>query len=221
MAEQRQYALFKSYHNEEEAKRMAERLDEAGIEYKVLDTAPSVDLTFTGGAEAMNETQIAVFVGHFKKALEVMEQESIDMIDQVDDSHYLYQFSNEELHEVLTKYDEWSAFDYKLSQKILRERGEAISDEQIEELKQKRLEVLAEPKGGQKGWILVGYLFAILGGLFGVAIGYSLMSAKNTLPDGNKVHVYTEEIRNHGRKIFYVGLVLFVVELLLGIFTDV
>jgi hypothetical protein len=44
-------------------------------------------------------------------------------IAHAEDDYYLFEFSDAELNEILSKPDEWGDFDYQLAQQLLRERG--------------------------------------------------------------------------------------------------
>lgn len=58
----------------------------------------------------------------FKKADSLLFDESSKELDNVDKEHYLYNFTDEELFDILSKADEWNEFDYQLSQRILKDR---------------------------------------------------------------------------------------------------
>ena len=60
-------------------------------------------------------------------------------------------------------------------------------------------------------WIIFGYVAALIGGFIGILLGYSLWLSKKKLPNGSKVPAYNEEIRKHGRIIFYLGIIMFAV----------
>ena len=111
------------------------------------------------------------------------------------------------MYEILLKADEWNEFDYKLAQKILVQRGKSVDTELLKALKKQRIELLAKPEENQKSWIVAGYIFATLGGLLGIFIGYSLWTSKKSLPNGQKVYSYNEKDRTHGKNIFYIGLI--------------
>ncbi len=130
------------------------------------------------------------------------------MINEVDRDYYLFEFTDEELYEILLKSDEWSAFDYSLAQQILTDRGKSIDKNLLNSLKNERLKDLAKPEGNQKPWIIGGYTFAILGGFLGLIIGYFLWTSKKTLPNGQKVYSYSVNDRKHGKYIFYISLII-------------
>ncbi len=67
------------------------------------------------------------------------------------------------------------------------------------------------PKSASKGLITAGYIFAILGGYIGLAIGYTLFLGKNKEENGKKIHVYDSNSRKHGKIIFIIGIIMAVI----------
>jgi surface antigen len=66
------------------------------------------------------------------------------------------------------------------------------------------------------GWIIAGYIFALLGGLLGVAIGATLWNSKVKDAYGNKVQKYNAGTRRHGFIILVIGAVMFALATQLG-----
>ena len=119
-------------------------------------------------------------------------------------------FTNEELLDVVLKPDEWNAFDRRLARKILTERGmpvEVAADEVIREARMEELTALAKP---QLLVVLAGYVLALLGGVIGIYIGHHLNTTKKTLPNGDRIYVYRADDRAHGKRIFLLGVFMFV-----------
>ncbi len=126
-------------------------------------------------------------------------------MDGVDKDYYLFEFTDEELMEIVSKPDEWGHFDYQLAQKFLRESGKEIKPEVAALLKAQRLNELAKSETVHKYWIYLGYVSALLGGLIGIFIGWTLAYYKKTLPDGQRVFAYREDVRNHGARILLIA----------------
>ncbi len=172
------------------------------------DISPAVDITFTGNPHE-KEIELKIPQADFERAHTLLEKEVEIGIDNVDQDHYLFEFTDEELLDIQAKPDEWGEFDLILSRKILASRGKDISDEEIDTLREKRLEELSKPEDKQTGWILLGYITSLLGGVLGMTIGYILWKQKKTLPNGQKVYTYREEDRNHGKIMLIIGVVVF------------
>jgi hypothetical protein len=128
------------------------------------------------------------------------------MLDQVVEDYYLFGFTNEELYEIILKPDEWSSFDYMLSQKILTDRGQPIDEDLVKKIRQQRIDDLSKPEPPQTAWIYFGYFLAVMGGLLGLFIGWYLFTHKKTLPNGQKVLAYSERDQWHGKTIFFIGI---------------
>lgn len=137
------------------------------------------------------------------------------LIDSIDNQHYLFDFSDEELIEVLVKEEEWSEFDINLTVQILKERGKKIDGDFLNHIKKLRKEVQSEPDEHQKGWIIAGYGFVIGGGVFSLIIGYYLAMSKKRLDSGEKVYKFSEADRKHGQYIIILGLIFSTIYIIL------
>ena len=71
---------------------------------------------------------------NFERVFEILDYVATKEIFEIDKSHYLFNFSDEELFDLLAKTDEWSAFDYQLAQKILDEREKQVDKEFLNSL---------------------------------------------------------------------------------------
>ena len=199
------FAVFKKFANLEQAQELGGTLKKNGIENKLVNNSPQMDITFSGNT-LQNEVQLLLLQSDFAKANEVLRTEAEKVIEQMDKDYYLFDFTNEELYEIIMKPDEWGAFDYTLAQKLLKDRGVTVDEELINSLRKQRVNDLAKPEEGQQPMVLVGYLLALLGGLLGLLVGWFLWTYKKTLPDGQIVHAYSERDQKHGRNIFILGL---------------
>jgi hypothetical protein len=83
---------------------------------------------------------------NFERVFEILDYVTTKEIFEIDKSHYLFNFSDEELFDLLAKTDEWSAFDYQLAQKILDEREKQVDKEFLNSLKKARIDTLAKPE---------------------------------------------------------------------------
>jgi serine/threonine protein kinase len=61
------------------------------------------------------------------------------------------------------------------------------------------------------GWIIAGYIFALLGGWFGLAIGISIATGKERTTDGQRILKYKKSTRNHGWAIFVIGVISMII----------
>ena len=157
------------------------------------------------------EYNVKVPSDKFAQVFEILNDIASKEVFEVDNTHYLFDFTDQELYDILAKPDEWSAFDYQLSQKILKERGKQIDKEFLNSLRKTRIEDLAKPEEKQTNNVWVGYLFSLLGGLIGIAIGWNMMSSKKKLPNGEEIFSYQENDRKHGKRIMILGIVMLII----------
>ena len=212
------FVIFRRFNKPEQAIEMAEELGKHEIEYEIIEDEPGIDITFTGNSEFQKETQLMIRPSDFEKAYQILEADADEELKDIPADHYLFEFSTEELNDIISKRDEWSSLDYRLALKLLKERGQVISEDHIKSLKEERIIELAKPDKDQGGWIVFAYVLSLLGGLLGVLIGWYLWTMKKTLPNGEKVYAYSASDRWQGRRIFFLGIIIFVSEFLLALF---
>jgi hypothetical protein len=204
-----EFSVFKRFPELPQAKELADFLLEQGIPAQLVDNSPPLDITFTGNIW-QNQVEVKIPAADFEQARQLLNEWSEVNLKQVPKDYYLFEFSAEELREILAKSDEWSEFDALLARKILQSRGQEISDDELRALRQQRVESLSQPTVIAQGWILLGYVLSLLGGLFGIFLGYFLWTQQKALPNGTKVYAYQPHARQHGKRIFWLGIVVLV-----------
>jgi len=120
----------------------------------------------------------------FESANVVLIKEASVQLDEVDQDHYLFAFSDEELIQLISTRDEWSDYDFLLAQRILKERGRVLDDAELASLEERRFQELNKFEEIKPGWLYAGFLFALLGGVFGIMTGWFISSNTKTLPNG-------------------------------------
>lgn len=193
-------------------------LKENNIDYLIEESPARFNPAFVdNGLE--KEFTVKIKKEDFAKAEKIQEKIILDQLDHVDSDYYLFNFSDQELMEILTNRYEWGQFDFLLAQKLLKERGTQVSAEELETLKDEHLSVLAAPEESEKGWIMAGYISVLFGGLIGIVIGWFLYKTKKMLPNGDIIYSYSETDRKHGFIIFSIGIVVFTLGILYRLFT--
>ena len=200
-----EYVTFQKFADKDFATDLTDLLTKHNIGF-VLEDSGSFDPTFVGGNMTM-EYRVKLLQKNFQAANQLYTQLLEQQLDSVDKDHYLFEFTDEELIEIITKPDEWNHFDYLLSQKILKDRGKEIKPEVVAVIKNQRTEELVKPAESQREWVIAGYIFAFFGGIMGIFIGWHLYYHKKTLPNGERVYAYFIEDRKSGFNIFIIGII--------------
>jgi hypothetical protein len=97
---EKNYSIFRKFPTLEQATELKDLLRENGIESILADNVPPVDVTFSGNT-LQNEIEIRLKQSDFKKAEDILEKDSEELIDSFDKDYYLFEFTDEEIYEVL------------------------------------------------------------------------------------------------------------------------
>jgi len=203
------FLTYQQFNDKSEAEELLALLTENNIECFFEDSTASFDPSFVN-SELNNEYRIKLKKEDFAKADSLLLSITAKQIEGIDQDYYLFEFSNEELLELISKSDEWSKFDFLLAQKILSDRGHKVEQDELQLIYKQRMEELSKPEKSQINWIIAGYIFVLMGGFFGLFIGWHLYSHKRTLPNGESVYAYSTEDRKSGSRIVALGIVCFI-----------
>ncbi len=132
-------------------------------------------------------------------------------LENVEETYHLFDYSDEELIEIVTKKDEWNKFDYLLAQKILKERGKEINPELLNAINKQRLDSLSVQEESPVWLIIIGYVSAFFAGFLGIFIGGYLMYYKKALPNGDRIYGFKRNDRSHGQNILIISAIAFFV----------
>jgi hypothetical protein len=211
------FVIFRKFHNLQEAKEMEILLRDHDFACELQDLSSRFDASF---AYNPTDKQFGVLLRQedFDGVNTLLETISEQEILHLPVDYYLYNFSTQELLEVVIKSDEWNPLDIALAKKLLAHQGIDLDAAAVEQLKQKRLQELSLPDQDPVPAIVLGYVLALFGGLLGTAIGLALWFTKKRLPNGQKILAYSEKTRRHGLIISLIGLCWIPVSLATGIF---
>ena len=129
-----EFALFMKFNNLIHANELANEFGNNGIECHLINNSPAIDITFSANTAQQNEFQLMVKQSDFEKANNLLNDKAEQLLKDINKDHYLFEFTDEELYEILLKPDEWNAFDYKLALIILRDRDQIINDDLLKSL---------------------------------------------------------------------------------------
>jgi len=203
MDEEKNYVLFRVFREEEDMKFFTDVLDDCNIDYKVDNPQSISDNTLATAygvqvAEDAMQYRFMLMIAEddFERAQTEVRKHIAEWISNAgsEENSLLNEFNDEELLDVIKKPDEWTEEDIAMAQALLEKRGKHVSDEVVEAYRQKRLEEVRKPKFGGYGTIIIGYIFAFLGGIIGIFLAASLLGKKRIF-NGEKVVIYDKPTR--------------------------
>jgi hypothetical protein len=202
------YLTIRKFNDIELANEFSRTLNNNNISY-ILENTSGFDPSFSNN-ELSKEYAIKIKQSDFERVNDLLIEISQKDLQNVEQDHYLFSFTDDELFEIISRPDEWNQFDYLLAQKILKQRGKEIKPEKVETLKKERLKDLSKPEKSNKTWICLGYIMAFFGGILGIFIGWHLSTHKKTLPNGETVYAHSVSDRKHGFRIVIIGVLFFI-----------
>ena len=211
-----EFIVFRKFNDKDLALELGKLITEKKIDNLVEDVSIKFDPILSNN-EFGKEYCVKLKKIDFERVEQILGEKAEKEITEIVNDYYLLSFSNDELIDVISKSDEWNDFDVSLSKKLLKERGNEITEEKINEIKRQRILELSKPEKGQNIYIIIGYLFSLFGGLISIFIGWHLMTFKKTLPNGTKLYAYSENDRKHGNRILILSIIFFVLWILYAI----
>jgi hypothetical protein len=170
-----EFITYEKFATLPELKEFAELLQTNNIPYELEDDVKLVDASFAN-PNHHRDYRIQLLPEDFERVNELRNKQVEVELNEIAQDYYLFQFTDEELIDLISKQDEWSPFDFQLAQKILKDRGKEVSQKEIDQLKGQRVNELAKPEKHSVGGIIAGYTFTIAGGLLSFVIyGYITM----------------------------------------------
>lgn len=200
-------ASFRTYTTLAEAEALQEILKHQKIDSIIIDNSPAAGAAI--GGQQPREYEVKLKPEDFGDANAWLKKQAKEEMGELPEGYYLIDFTNDELIDVLAHRYEWSEFDYLHARRLLEERGVDVDEQQLQEINVNRLHELAKPEKDQGFWIIVGYIFALLGGVLGIITGYVLVYSTKTLPTGISVPTYSPKDRKYGRYILILSVIVF------------
>lgn len=201
------FVTFQSFTDPSIAQELVEKLRAHGIPYQFEDTSSPIDPVIVGSPLAA-DLRLKIRQQDFERANLALDEIYTEQLETVEKDYYLFSFSDKELWEIIEKPDEWGRLDYKLSQKILKERGNEVSTETLKALRADRIKEVSKPEKVGISWIFLGYLLSVLFSPIGIFYSSTLLTLKKTLPNGNRSYVYSDHNRKHARIMLIVSSAL-------------
>lgn len=198
--------VFKRFRDKGEAEAILQALKTNHIEYECDEFTDRYFRIELGDAGAAKGFFVKLQPENFEKARMILRTEAKKMMSNLPDDYYLYAFSAKELVEIVQQPEDWNELDYELAKQLLAEGGIEISAEQEAIISQKRDAERTKPIAASWQMIVMGFL--LLPFLYGVVIGWEMMSAQKVLSNGQKVYVYEENSRRIGTVLVAMPIVV-------------
>jgi hypothetical protein len=211
-----EFLTFQKFTESGIASEIAELLKANNIDYQVLDTNKIFDPSFANNSFDP-DIILKIKPADFIKANAVLDDYYKPLVNNIDKDYYLFEFTDEELLDIISMSDQWGHFDYQLAQKILKDRGKEVNPERTNQLREQRTKDLSKPEAAHWRLVYLGYFFAVVSiySVFSVLpayiLGWLLAFFKKTLPDGTRVFVYRKEERNHGKIMLLMAAIVLIV----------
>lgn len=161
--------------------------------------------------------EIQIAEKDFEKANAILVESVEDSLDNVEEGYYLLDFSDEELHDIILKPEEWNEYDVSLAEKLLTHRGKPVDPAKLSAQKKARMEALAQPDEFSTNWKYGAYLAMFVFVFPATLLGWLMWKSTKTLPNGKNVPRYDVSTRNHGARIFKLSLVLLILGTVLAV----
>lgn len=203
-------SIYRKFIYKDDALELVKILEENYIGYELTDNSSKLDSSF-GGDINTKQYELKIRKDNFIEVEKIEEELVKNDLENADETYHLFDYSDEELIEIVTKKDEWNKFDYLLAQKILKERGKEINPELLNVINKQRIESLAVQEQSPVWLIIIGYVSAFFAGFLGIIIGGYLMYYKKALPNGDRIYGFNRNDRSHGQNILIISAIAFFV----------
>ena len=218
-----EFEYFREFLNLEEANDMAQLLEKNNILYSLEKPQILIDKAIVG-TSILPKIVINILPRDFARVRRILAE--IIESQAIPEEHYLMEFEDLELFDVLKNPDNWTIEDVTRAKKILVDRGFEVTAEQVKELQEQRYELLKAGKKGKLSWIIFYAICVVLGVLFlhpvfmiaGVGMGLYYWKDQSLDPKGQSYFTFEKKTRVLGQFIFYIGIVLMVVLFILVFF---
>lgn len=200
------FISYKKFADIASAEEFGEELSKNGIEYLLEDNNHSY-------LKIYGYTQIDIAYGinikgvDFPKADKIIERYYANQVENIDESYYIFELTDNELREIISKPYEWGPLDYQIAKYVLNKRGLKVDDEEIDSMKTENINELSHEQKASNFKILCGYLLAFTFPIASILIGITIKYNRKILPTGEFFYINTKQDRKHGQIIILISIV--------------
>ncbi|QEC45270.1 hypothetical protein [Pseudobacter ginsenosidimutans] len=198
------FLTYSRFYTKEEAEEFAALLDANNILFDAERLRTPLDNIYLG-EDSEPKYIVKVMQEDFGKVESLVKKEMEKQVDELPADYYLFQFSNEELLEVLQKSEDWNHLDQTLAKRLLQQRN--VRTDGLAVLAVFNEEEINGKERISTTTLVITYLLAIIFAIVGMLIGALMITAKRTMKDGSKMPLYDNWTVNQGWIVFNIGLV--------------
>lgn len=212
------YTLYSNFYTLEAVRSAMQRLQEAGIPYRLQKQRLLIDKAIIGDP-ARPDYALWVPRRDLQRAESLYHPATDPVVaaHTLPPDHFLHQFSDEELVEVLAKADTWNPDTVRQALLLLQQRGRSVSDEDLAILENRRSRELAAGRPATLPYLLGAYLCATIGSFLGLlicpvlaaAMGWSYYRLKDRGPQGKQHFRYNRSTRLQGLLLIALAVICF------------
>jgi hypothetical protein len=202
-----EYVVYRSFNDLAIAEELVQQLQKANIPYEIEKPRSIIDPLIIG--ESLDpDILIKLRREDFSRADQIVEEAYKKHLNDIPADYYLFEFTEEELQEILQRPGEWGKLDYLLAEKILKEKGKVPDPETLAMYKWVDLKQSATQEAVQTQWVVLGYVLAVLFPPIGLMFGATIYGFRKTLSDGTGIYMYNARSRWHALFILIISSVL-------------
>ncbi len=201
-----EFIAYKKFTDTDSAEEVCELLRDKGIEYKLVDSSHAY-VKVVGYSQIDPGIIINIQSIDFEEADKILDAYYLSQIQSVDKTHYIFDFSDDELKEIIKNPYDWGSLDFHLAKKILSDKGFEYSQSYIEDRKAEKVNELSQVKTVSIYKMFLGYIFAIILPVVSLLIGLLIVNTRNVLPNGQKLYAYAEKDRLHGKIMITISII--------------
>lgn len=218
------YQTFRSYFSKEEALPMVQFCEEKHIPYKLERNQKIID-SFIVGSSLQPEWALRVPTKYFSQANDLLQQ-SVNNITDIPASHYIHQFTIQELQDIAQNPEEWNEQDVRFARLLLEQKDGEEALEQVDLTIIQKQEELKEGKEGTPLWMYTYLVLSVFGAVLmtplffvvGLAMGWYYWKDQTLDKQGEQFHTFTTKTRRFGQVTFWIGSTMLALSLILWFF---
>ncbi|QIF00725.1 hypothetical protein [Roseimicrobium sp. ORNL1] len=197
-------------------------LQEAGISFRLSDDSLTPDVSALGRSSNPACLVLIPESAEIQAREALLENARKEALGEVDPSHPMTTWSDEDLTKTLAEPSEWSPYEIAVAEKLLRDRGREVApvryfatnrkapaQERAPEGPASHQEPLPGLKAANSLMTIFGFVSSTAGGLIGLIIASSYVFSTDQLPDGQKRWTYDPKSRVVGAVMFTYAVIMF------------